>query len=47
MFLDHRKTQGNKIIKEPTMAKKEFFILVPKKTQETMNVATPTATFNA
>jgi hypothetical protein len=32
MFLDHRKTQGNKISNDAIIAKKEFFMLVAKKT---------------
>lgn len=45
-FLERRKTNGNNTIKEITIAKNDSSIVVLKKTNETINAAIPTATFN-
>ena len=46
MFLDQRKTNGNKTISEAIIAIKATFRLEPKITNEIIKAAIPTATFN-
>ena len=46
MFLDHRKTNGNKTISDAIIAINATFRLEPKITNEIIKAAIPVATFN-